>query len=59
MKYIKWLFKSLLISIVLLFIVNLCGRYININIPINVYTILITAIFKVPGIIVLIIFYLL
>ena len=59
MKYIKWLFKSLLISIALLFIVNICGRYININIPINVYTILITAIFKVPGIIVLIIFYLL
>lgn len=59
MKYIKWLIRSLIVSIVLLFVVNICGRYININIPINIYTILITAIFKIPGVIVLIIFYLL
>jgi inhibitor of the pro-sigma K processing machinery len=59
MKYIKWLIRSLIVSVVLLFVVNICGRYININIPINIYTILIAAIFKIPGVIVLIIFYLL
>ena len=59
MKYIKWVIKSLILAIVLLFAVNVCGRYININIPINVYTLFIAGVFKVPGIIVLIIFYLL
>ena len=59
MKYIKWLIKSLVIALVMLFIVNICGRYVNINIPINVYTISLLTIFKIPGLIVLIIFYLL
>ena len=39
MKYIKWLIKSLLIALVMLFVLNICGRYVNINIPINIYTI--------------------
>lgn len=59
MKYIKWLIKSLVIALVMLFVVNICGRYVNINIPINIYTISLLTIFKVPGLIVLIIFYLL
>lgn len=59
MKYVKWVLKSIIIAILLLFAVNVCGRYININIPINVYTVFIVGIFKIPGIIVLIIFYLL
>lgn len=59
MKYIKWILKSVIIALVLIFITNIIGVYININIPINVWTILIVSIFRVPGIIILIIFFLL
>lgn len=59
MKYIKWIVKSLLIAIILLFITNISLRFVNINVPINIYTITLVTIFKVPAIIVLIIFYLL
>ncbi len=59
MKYIKWLIKSVLIALVMLFVLNICGRYVNINIPINIYTISLVTLFKLPGLIVLIIFYLL
>ena len=59
MKYIKWLLKSIIIALVLIFITNIIGVYININIPINIWTIFIVSIFRVPGIIILIIFFLL
>lgn len=59
MKYIKWLLKSIIIALVLIFITNIIGVYININIPINIWTIFIVSIFRVPGIIFLIIFFLL
>lgn len=59
MKFIKWLLKSIVFSLILLFVVNVIGRYLNINIPINIYTILILAVFRFPGAIGLIVFYLL
>lgn len=59
MKFIKWVLKSLVISLLLLFVTNVLGTYININIPVNIWTILIVGVFRVPGIIILIIFFLL
>ncbi len=59
MKFIKWLLKSLIIALILLFITNIVGRYVNINIPINIWTISLVTIFRIPGIIILIIFFLL
>lgn len=59
MKYLKWIVKSLLIATLLLYLTNISLRFANINVPINIYTITLVTIFKVPAIIVLIIFYLL
>lgn len=59
MKYIKWMLKSIIIALLLIFITNIIGVYINVNIPINIWTILIVSIFRIPGIIILIIFFLL
>ena len=59
MKYIKWILKSLALALLFIFITNVIGVYININIPINIWTILIVSIFRIPGIIILIIFFLL
>jgi len=59
MKYLKWFVKTLLISLLLLFSINFIGSYINLNIPINIYTIIIVMLLRVPGIIGLCIFFLL
>lgn len=59
MKYIKWALKSLALGLLFIFITNIIGVYININIPINLWTVLIVSIFRIPGVIILIIFFLL
>jgi pro-sigmaK processing inhibitor BofA len=59
MKYIKWILKSIALALLFIFITNIIGVYININIPINIWTVLIVSIFRIPGIIILIIFFLL
>lgn len=59
MKVFKWFMKSLVICLILLFVFNVIGAYINLNIPINIWTILITFFLRLPGIIVLTIFFLL
>lgn len=59
MKFIKWAIKSIIYSLLILFVVNVVGSYLNINIPINIYTIIILAIFRLPGALGLIVFYLL
>lgn len=59
MKYIKWFIKSIILSLLLIFITNIIGVYININIPLNIWTILLVALFRVPGIVILIILFLL
>ena len=55
MKYIKWFLKSLVFGIVFLFIFNLVGRFINLNIPINLITILIVGILRIPGAVILLV----
>lgn len=57
MGFIKWCLKSLIIGLLLLFFTNIIGTFIDINIPINVFTIAILAIFRLSGLVVLIIFY--
>ena len=56
MKFIKWLIKSVVIALLLLFSINFIGSFINVNIPINIYTIIIVTILRVPGVIGLVIF---
>ncbi|MCK9471363.1 MAG: pro-sigmaK processing inhibitor BofA family protein [Bacilli bacterium] len=58
-KFLKWFFKSLFIALIIIFAINLLGSFININIPLNFWTILIITIFRLPGAIILIIFFLL
>ncbi|HHX00550.1 MAG TPA: hypothetical protein GX740_04525 [Acholeplasmataceae bacterium] len=58
-KFFKWLFKSLFIALIIIFTVNLLGSFININIPVNFWTILIITLFRLPGAIILIIFFML
>ncbi len=58
MKFIKWLAKSIFISLIIIFVCNFIGVYFGINIPLNIWTIIIVALFRVPGAIILIIFFL-
>ncbi len=47
---ILWLLKSLLFSLIFLFVFNIIGQYINMNIPVNIWSILVIGILKLPGI---------
>ena len=49
MKYLKWILKSILFGIVTLFVFNFIGQYFNLNIPVNIITILIIGILRIPG----------
>ncbi|MBQ3002084.1 MAG: pro-sigmaK processing inhibitor BofA family protein [Bacilli bacterium] len=55
MKYIKWFLKSLVFGIVFLFVFNLVGRFINLNIPINFLTIMIVGTLRIPGAVILLV----
>ena len=56
MKFFKWFLKSILFGIIFLFVFNYIGQYFNMNIPVNVWTILIVGCLKIPGAIVLVLF---
>ncbi|HHU81208.1 MAG: pro-sigmaK processing inhibitor BofA family protein [Bacilli bacterium] len=55
LKFIKWMLKSILLGVVIIFVFNIIGVYLNLNIPVNVWTIIIVGILKVPGLIMLLI----
>lgn|GEM_PF-719060 len=57
--FLKWLLKSLAIALAIIFGINIVGSFININIPVNLWTILFVTLFRLPGAIILIIFFLL
>lgn len=59
MKFVKWLIKSIFIALIIIFTTNIIGSYFKFNIPLNIWTILIISLFRVPGAIVLIIFFML
>lgn len=48
---LKWTLKSFLFGIVILFLFNFIGSYFNLNIPINVFTLLIVGILRIPGLV--------
>lgn len=53
---IKYIIKSLIIGIVGILIINLVGQFINFNIPFNIFSIVLLGFFRLPGLIVLLIF---
>ena len=55
MKYLKWIAKSLLFGVISLLVFNFLGVYVNLNIPVNIYTILIISVLRLPGLCMLII----
>ena len=55
MKYLKWIIKSLLFGVTTLLVFNFIGVYVNLNIPINIYTILVISVLRIPGLCMLII----
>lgn len=52
---VKWVLKNIVIGIVLVYVVNFIGVNFNINIPINIVTILIAGFLRIPGLAILII----
>ena len=59
MSLIKKAFKNLFVGVVLLFIINYVGALININVPVNLFTIVFSSVFHLPGVIGLVLFFLL
>lgn len=55
----KWVVKCALFGIITIFIFNFIGSYINLNIPVNIVTIVIIGILRFPGLAVLLIYNLL
>lgn len=58
MKFLKWLTKSIIIALIMMLVINILGVYININIPVNIWTVLVVTFLKLPGAIILIVFFL-
>ncbi len=56
---IKWIIKTLLIGSIVIFIFNFIGSYLNLNIPVNLLTILIIGALRIPGIAAILIYNLL
>jgi pro-sigmaK processing inhibitor BofA len=55
-KMVKWIIESVLLGLGILFIFNLVGVYINANIPINIFTVLIVGFLRIPGLVAVIIY---
>lgn len=51
LNILKWSLKSFLFGIIILFLFNFIGSYFNLNIPINVFTLLIVGILRIPGLV--------
>jgi len=49
----KWILTTLFFGTITLFVLNIVGVYINVNIPINLINILIVGVLRVPGLILL------
>ncbi len=56
LKFIKWLIKALVLGVAIILGFNLLGAYFNLNIPFNIYTIMIVGILRVPGLVMILIF---
>jgi pro-sigmaK processing inhibitor BofA len=56
LKFIKWVIKSIVIGLATLFLFNIIGVKLNLNIPINLYTILVVGTLRLPGLAMILIF---
>lgn len=56
LKFLKWLIQSALFGIATVFVFNIVGSFINLNVPVNIYTLLIVGILRIPGLIIILIF---
>lgn len=56
LKLIKWAIKSTIIGLVTLFLFNIIGVKLNLNIPINIYTIIIVGVLRLPGLAMILVF---
>lgn len=56
LKFIKWLLKSVILGLAIVFIFNLIGVYFSLNVPVNIYTILIVGMLRIPGLVMILIF---
>lgn len=52
---IKWVFKNIVIGLILVYVVNFIGVHFGINIPINIVSILVAGFLRIPGIAILIV----
>ena len=48
-KFFKWLIKSVLFGMLIIFVYNILGSYLNLNIPVNIYTIMTIGMLRIPG----------
>lgn len=55
-SFLKWFFKCILLGIVVLFVFNFIGSYLSLNIPVNIFTILLIGILRIPGLVVILIY---
>lgn len=56
LKFLKWVLQSFLFGIAVIFVFNIVGSFLNLNIPINIYTLLIVGILRIPGLVMILIF---
>lgn len=55
MKLFKWLLKSVLFGLITIFLFNILGQFVNLNVPVNVLTILIIGFLRIPGLAILVV----
>ena len=56
MKLLKYVIKSLMFGVLTIFLVNVGGQFININIPVNIINFLIVSFLRFPGVATILIF---
>ena len=56
LKFIKWLLKSTLLGLAMIFIFNIIGAHFSLNIPVNIYTIAIVGTLRIPCLVMILIF---
>jgi inhibitor of the pro-sigma K processing machinery len=55
LENIKWSLKNIVIGIILIYVINIFGVDFNMNIPVNLITILVAGFLRIPGVIILLI----
>lgn len=53
---LKDIIKSILFALITLFLINVIGQSFNFYIPINIYTVLLVGLLRLPGLIIILIF---